>query len=769
MRVPLSWLREYVAFDLPLAQLAERLSVASAEVTAIERRGVPDEDGNLGLFRVGRVLEAVRHPNADRLQLCSVDVGEGEPTQIVCGAWNFGAGATVAVALPGAVLPGGLRLESRPLRGTVSHGMILSERELELGPDHTGILVLPEGEPGTPLADVLPIVEDVLDLDPTGNRPDLLSVYGLAREVAALTGAHLAPPPGREPDRAGEERVAVTVEDLRGCPRYVGRLFRDVALGPSPAWLRARLTFAGMRPISNVVDVTNYVMLALGNPLHAFDFDTLAGEQIVVRRARPDERLRTLDGQQRDLDGADLLIADAERAIALAGIMGGEETEVTHSTTNVLLEAANFEPVGILRSSERLRLRTEGSNRWEKGVDPHLAGQAAAFATELVVELAGARWTGDADIRGELPQPLPVRFRPERANAVMGLEAPAREQLALLARLGFSGHDRGQTPDMAVTVTVPTWRARDVTREIDVVEEVARFHLADVPFTLPLRREMVGRLTHEQRVRRRVEEALVGLGFSEVYTPSLVEGDADEAALRLPEPISVELAVLRTSILPSLVGAARRNLELGHEHVALFEVARVYRPRGEELPEELVRVAGISEGDFFRVKGIVEAICETLHVEPTWQPTRHELLHPGKAARTQAGIVGQLHPAVLSGTWAGFELDLARVAAATRDPVQYEDVIALPAVKQDLAFVVAEDVEAAALVAEARAAAGPELRAMRVFDVYRGEQVGEGKKSLAFRVVFQSPERTLTDEEGAALRERIVSALADRFGATLRG
>jgi phenylalanyl-tRNA synthetase beta chain len=768
MRVPVSWLREYVAFDLPLPELAERLSVASAEVTALERRGVPDEDGNLGLFRVGRVLEAARHPNADRLQLCSVDVGEGEPKQIVCGAWNFGPGATVAVALPGAVLPGGLKLESRPLRGAVSHGMILSERELELGPDQTGIIVLPEGEPGTPLADVLPIVEKVLDVDPTGNRPDLLSVYGLAREVAALTAADLAAAPGQDPDRVGAEPVAVAVEDLEGCPRYVGRLFRDVALGTSPPWLRARLTLAGMRPISNVVDVTNYVMLALGNPLHAFDFDTLTGGRIVVRRARAGERLRTLDGQQRDLDEADLLIADEERAIALAGIMGGEETEVTDSTTNVLLEAANFEPVGILRSSERLRLRTEGSNRWEKGVDPHLAGQAAVFATELIVELARARWTGHVDVLGQLPEPLPVRFRPQRANAVMGLDVPAGDQLALLGRLGFSGHDRGQSPDESVTVTVPTWRARDVTREIDVVEEVARFHLADVPFTLPLRREMIGRLTHEQRVRRRVEEALVGLGFAEVYTPSLVERDADEAALRLPEPISVELAVLRTSILPSLVAAARRNLELGNEHVALFEIAGVYRPRGDELPDEHVHVAGISDGDFFRAKGVVEAICRTLHVDPAWEPTQHDLLHPGKAARSSAGIVGELHPAVLEGAWAAFELDLGLLAAEARDPIQYENVITVPAVKQDLAFVVGEDVPAAALVAEAQAAAGPELRVMRVFDVYRGEQVGEGQKSLAFRVVFQSPDRTLTDEDAAALRARIVSALADRFGATLR-
>ncbi|MDQ3875328.1 MAG: phenylalanine--tRNA ligase subunit beta, partial [Actinomycetota bacterium] len=283
MRVPLSWLREYVRVDVPTSELAERLSVATAEVKAIERRGVPDDDGNLGRFRVGRVLEAAKHPNADRLQLCRVDVGDGEPRQIVCGAWNFGTGATVAVALPGAVLPGGRRLERAKLRGTVSDGMILSERELELGPDHTGILVLDDGEPGAPLADALPLVEEVLELETTGNRPDLLAVYGVAREVSALLGTDLAPPPGRDPERAGEEPVDVTIEDLEGCPRYIGRLLRDVRVRPSPPWLRARLTAAGMRPISNVVDVTNYVMLALGNPLHAFDYATLAGRRIAVR------------------------------------------------------------------------------------------------------------------------------------------------------------------------------------------------------------------------------------------------------------------------------------------------------------------------------------------------------------------------------------------------------------------------------------------------------------------------------------------------------
>jgi phenylalanyl-tRNA synthetase beta chain len=744
-----------------LDDLTERLDTSTAVVAAIERRGVPDVDGNLGLFRVGRVLEAEKHPNADRLQLCVVDVGESEPYEIVCGAWNFGAGATVAVALPGATLPGGLVLDRRQIRGRDSAGMILSERELELGEDHTGIIVLEGGEPGTPLADVLPLQDVVLDLEVTGNRPDLLSVYGVAREVAALFKLDLAEPPGREPERAGDEPVDISIEDFEGAPRYIGRLLRAVSISPSPLWLRARLDAAGMRPISNVVDVTNYVMLGLGNPLHAFDLARLAGGKIVVRRARPREKLRTLDGVDRALEPDDLMIADAERSVALAGIMGGEETEISEDTTDVLLEAANFEPTGLWRTAERLRMLTEGSNRWVKGVDPYLAEQAAVWATELIVKLTGGRWVGHTDVKAELPERPVVRFRPERASAFIGLEIASQEQHDILTRLGNEPRDGAYV--------VPTWRARDLTREVDLIEEVARFHLVDVPFTLPVRREMHGRLSRLQRLRRRVEDTLAALGYSEIYASSLVEEDPDSDALRLEEPISIELAVLRTELLPSLVEAARRNVEVGNERVALFEIARVYLPRGEgELPEERVHVAGVAEGGYLRTKGAVEALLDALHADATWTRTQHRLLHPGKAAHIEAGLVGELHPTQLDGVWGGFELDVESLAAVAREAVEYEDVLTYPAVRQDIAVAVDEDVEVGALVDAAHEAAGELLREASVFDVYRGEQVGEERKSVALHLAFQSPERTLTDEEAAELRGRIVTALAERFGAELR-
>jgi phenylalanyl-tRNA synthetase beta chain len=764
MKVPLSWLREYVEVEAGAAELAERLAIATGEVERISRRGVVDEDGNHALYLVGRVVEAGKHPNADRLQLCRVDVGEGEPRQIVCGAWNFGAGATVAVALPGALLPDGRRLERAELRGSVSDGMILSEKELELGTEAGGILVLPEPwAPGTPLADVIPLGEEVLEIELTRNRPDCLSVYGIAREVAALfPAAELRHPPGREPERGGDEPVDVAIDDPAGCPRYIGRLFRDVEVGASPPWLKSRLTAAGMRPISNVVDVTNYVMHALGNPLHAFDFDSLRGGLIVVRRARPREEFTSLDGNLRRLDPRDLVIADSEGAIAFAGIMGGLDTEVRDETTTVLLEAANFEPGTILWSSERHALRTDGSNRWEKGVDPYLAEQAATFATELIVELTGARWVGHTDVRAGLPEWPVVSFRPERASRLVGLEIPEDEQKGALERLGFEVSSGWK-------VTVPTWRARDVTREVDLVEETARIHgLEKIPFTLPLRSAMVGRLSKEQRLRRVVEDVLVGAGYTEVYTWSLVPEDPEPGAVRLPDPPTSDLALLRTTLLHGLVAAASHNVNMGSENIALFELARVYLPSGEQLPEERWHVGGIAEGGYFRAKGAVEAIHHALRVEPTFERARLDFLHPGKAARLDAGWVGELHPSLLEGEWGVFELDLATPFAHVPERIEYHDVITYPAVRQDLAFVVDDDVPAGELIAVAREAVGSELREVHVFDVYRGDPIPAGRKSVALHVAFQSPARTLSDDDARALRERIVAALAERFGAELR-
>ena len=763
MHVPLSWLREYVTVDATAREIADRLFTSAAEVERVLEVGVPDVDGNLGRFLVGRVLTADAHPNADRLRVCHVDVGEGDARQIVCGARNFEAGAAVAVALPGAFLPiFDQPLDERELRGQASRGMILAEDEIGLGDQHAGIMVLPSGsEPGTPLVDVLPIHDQVLDVTPTVNRVDLLSMVGLAREVAALLDGELHPPEPNDPTIVDAENVDVAVDDFHGCPRYIGRVFRDVAIGPSPQWLRSRLFLADMRSISNVVDVTNYVMHVWGSPLHAFDRAKLANGRIVVRRARSGEELRTLDGTQRRLDAGDLLITDGERAVALAAIMGGEDSEVTDGTTEVLLEAANFEPLGILHSSDRLALRTAGSNRWEKGVDPYLAEDAAIFASRLLVDLAGARMTGHVDVHDGLPPRPVVRLRPERSSRLLGIDVPPDAQRSTLRGLGFEvSKDWG--------VTVPTWRARDVTREIDLIEEVARPLLDRIPVTMPLRRHVQGRLTKEQRLRRVVEDTLVGAGISEAYTWSLVASDPSPNAIRLPSPMTSDQAILRTTIVPGLVEAAQTGVDAGSDHVALFEIARVYLPSGEQLPDERWRVAGVVAGGFAVVKGVIETLYSAVGLELRVERGSHALLHPGKAATTEAGWLGELHPALLEGTWSAFELDLETLFASVPERIVYEDVITYPAVLQDIAVAVDEEVEVGALVDAAREAAGDLLREASVFDVYHGEQVGEGRKSVAMHLTFQSSERTLTDDEAAKARGRIVASLAERFGAELR-
>jgi phenylalanyl-tRNA synthetase beta chain len=763
MRAPLSWLREYVTVSATTIEIAERLFTSALQVDEVSEVGVPDFDGNLGRFLVGRVLAVDAHPNADRLRVCQVDVGEGDARQIVCGAWNFDAGAIVAVALPGAYLPiFDHPLDERELRGQASRGMILAEDEVGLGDDHAGIMVLPEGpEPGTPLVDVLPIRDQVLDVTPTVNRVDLLSMVGVAREIAALLGGELHPPEPLDPEVVDREEVDVTVEDFDGCPRYIGRVFRDVAIGPSPQWLRSRLFLADMRPISNAVDVTNYVMHVWGSPLHAFDRTKLANGCILVRRARPGEELRTLDGTLRRLEASDLLITDGEHAVALAAIMGGEDSEVTEDTREVLLEAANFESLGILRTSERLALRTAGSNRWEKGVDPYLAENAAVLASRMLVDLAGARMTGHVDVQQGLPDRPVVHLRPERASRLIGLDVPPDEQRATLEGLGFEVSERWD-------VTVPTWRARDVTREVDLIEEIARPLLDRIPHTMPLRRHIQGRLTKEQRLRRVVEDTLVGAGLSEAYTWSLVAEDPSPDAIRLPSPMTSDQAILRTTIVPGLIEAARTGVDAGSDEVALFEIARVYLPSGVQLPIERWRVAGVLAGGFEVVKGVLETLYDALGLELRVARGSHALLHPGKTAETDAGWLGELHPTMLEGTWGAFELDLATLFDAVPERVVYEDVITYPATLQDIAVAVDEGVEVGALVDAAHEAAGELLREARVFDVYRGDQVGADRKSVAIHLAFQSPERTLTEEEATAARERIVAALGERFGAKLR-
>jgi phenylalanyl-tRNA synthetase beta chain len=812
MRVPLSWLADFVPLEgIAVETLAERLVLSTAEVDRVLRRGAPDVAGNHDLFRIGRVVQWQQHPNADRLRLCLVDVGEDAPRQIVCGAANFDTDDTVVVALPGARLPGAAEpLRRAKLRGETSDGMMLSERELELSDENAGIIVLPPVyEIGSHVRDHVALADTILELAPESNRADLLSIYGVAREVAALFDLELAPLPGRLPPVAGtrdtSELVTVAIEAPERCYRFTARGFDDVRVGPSPLAIRQRLAACGMRPLANVVDVTNYVMLGVGQPTHAYDAAKIPGRTLVARLARDGERITTLDSRERVLTADMLVIADGDGPSGIAAVMGAEGSEISEQTTSVVLEAANFERHGVQRACAALGLYTDSARRWMRGVDPHLAPLASAWAAELLVDLAGARMLpGDQDVVAHLPERPRIVLRSGRAERIVGTAIGDDEAVTSLGRLGFEPERVAE----GVAATAPTWRWLDTTREIDLVEEVARLHGLDrLPSTLPALAG--GGLTAVQRVRRRVEDALAGAGLQEAVTVTLVDqalvdaylGADDErrAMVGLANPLSAELACMRRTLVPSLLAAARRNRAAGREDVALFEVAHLYHPppggvSADHLADEPWTVGAVLAGrlggtswngdgretDFSCAKGVVEAVAARLGVKLGFAPIAPAHLHPGRAAHVTCagetiGEVGELHPAVverfdLEGRVAVFELDLDRLAAAAPARAVYATISKQPPVRQDIAVVVADTVAAADVVEAALATGAPLLVDARVFDVYRdAERLGAGHVSLAVRLTFQDPVRTLTEDEASAVRERVVAALAERFGAALRG
>jgi phenylalanyl-tRNA synthetase beta chain len=809
MLVPLFWLHDYCDPGLEAQALATRLDMTGTEVKRVQAHGVTA----LEHFVVGRVLTAQRHPDADRLTVCTVDVGDGDARQIVCGAPNVAAGQTVAVAGPGAVMPDGTRLKQAKLRGVESNGMILAEDELAIGPEHAGIMVLSDDHaPGTPLTEVLPIATDVLELEITPNRPDCLSIYGVARELHAATGAPLAPPlwaddagtPGEVPG------VTVDVRDDDLCPRFTARLFENVTIGPSPLWLKARLTAAGQRPINNVVDITNYVMLATGQPMHAFDFDLVAGGRLVVRRALDGETLTTLDDVERTFDSEMCIICDDAGPTSIAGLMGGERSEVSHATVRVLMEAATWNGPNLQRTSTRLGLRTEASGRFEKQLQPEQGMDGQALATILMTALTGARLVpGTVDVGGPGPEPATIRLRDARVARLLGTPVPRAEAAELLRRLEFGVEEAEDGLD----VTVPAFRRGDVTREADLVEEVARlWGLEKLPATLPSRRGASGRLEPEQRLRRRAEDALVGCGLYEALgwsfaAPDLVDrlripaDDPRHAAVALRNPMSEDQSVLRTTLLGSLLDVARRNRSRGMGHVRLFEVGAIYldQPRSGErtaaerrsdpLPEERLHLGALltgplrppswrdgepPEADLFAAKGVLAALMRAIRAPWAVERATEPFLHPGRSARVlvggePAGWLGELHPAVAR-DWdldggAGFELDLAALERAATYVARYEDLTSYPAVLQDRAWWFAADVPAAEVLATVREAGGPLLRQAEIFDVYpAGDRV-----SLAVRLEFRAGDRTLTDDEVAQRRETIDAAVAELLGGEPRG
>jgi phenylalanyl-tRNA synthetase beta chain len=810
-------LREYCDPGIDAGPLAERLAMTGTEVERVGVVGPPAAEG----FVIGKVLEREKHPDADRLSVCTVDTGDGDPRTIVCGAANVAAGQTVPVALPGATMPGGAKLGKAKLRGVESHGMILSAAELEVAEESAGILVLDDGPaPGTPLGEVLPVAEPVLELEVTPNRPDCFGVYGVAREVHAISAAPLAAEPWEEDAPAGGEGevgdyASVTVEVPELCPRFTARVFTEVTIGPSPAWLQARLSAAGQRSINNVVDITNYVMLLTAQPLHTFDLDKVSGGALTVRAAGEGEKMTTLDDVERSFDAETVLVCDNRGPSGVAGIMGGQVSEVSDATTRVLLEVANWNGTNILRTSRLLGLRSEASSRFEKQLHPELCMRAQRIASRLMVELCGAKLVpGTIDVAAETPAAQQIRLRGERVEGLLGMRIEQSDQIAYLERLGFAVEVDGAD----LVVGVPPDRHYDVTREADLIEEVARVHGIDqhLPSTLPGSTGQAGGLRRDQRLRRRAEDAMRDLGFDEIAGWSFTDpgeaerlripaGDPRAEGITISNPLSEDQSVMRTNLLGSLLNAAQGNLSRDVEQVALFESGRIYlsgeaavgplggaftgkRPAPFVEPQRLgCLVAGPltprswrgggEAADFFALKGALEGLAARLGVSLAFEPSGEPFLHPGRSAKLlvdglDTGWIGELHPLVCR-QWdldsaVGFEANLsALVDAASAGEETFEDVTAFPAVRQDLAVVVPDDVPAAKVRDAVLAGGGELLRAAEVFDLYTGKQLGEGHKSLALRLEFRAEDRTLTDEEVAAKRESIAAELSE-IGGSLR-
>ena len=796
MKFSLQWLRDFVDIDVSPEQLGELLSHSGTKLETLEQRGK-----EIHGVVVARVLDITDHPNADNLTLVEVDAGDDHTERVVCGARNFSVGDLVPLASVGARLPGGFEIGERKIRGEVSRGMLCSPMELGVSRDHAGILVLPtDAALGADVPHVLGLDDAIYDVEITPNRGDCMGMIGIAREVAALVGGELRMPSvDFTADADLGSPVAVDIQDSDGCRRFVAHYAEAVSIAPSPSWMQARLLALGVRPISNVVDITNYVMLESGQPLHAYDAAKLAGPRIIVRRAVEGEKQTTLDGQSRVMHPNDLLITDPEGLHGIAGVMGGEDSEVSDTTTTMVLECANFDHATVAFTMRRHGIRTEAGIRFERGADPEAPPWASRRAMKLMAEIVGARVS--ADVVDEYPTPWRPRsltLRPARTDQILGYSLPPNEQVGHLRSIEIDAN----LEDGVIAAQIPSFR-NDLQREIDLVEEVARLAGFDrLPATLP--RGDAGALEPAQAAERRVRRILVGFGLSEAWTSSfgspaeldMLGLDEDHPARRmvaLENPTSDEEPTLRTTLLPGLLRSAARNAAQRAESVALFEVARVYEPTRDPLPREELCLGAVFCGrhgttswrhpdqdwDFFSAKGVFESLLAAMEMPAVkWVPVSGMPLHPTRAASINfsgapIGVFGEVHPAVcerfdVPERTIVFEIGLDTLFASLPERARVEELSRFPAVYRDIALVVDEGVEAARIEDIIRRAGQPEVETVRLFDVYRGEQVPEGKKSLAYALNLRSHERTLTDEDADAVRDRILTALAERTGAQLR-
>lgn len=801
MKVTYNWLKEFVDFDLSPDELAHLLTMLGLEVDAIEHSGAGLDD-----VVVARVIERAQHPNADKLSLCKVDNGT-EILTVVCGAQNFQSGDTVALAQVGVTLPGDFKIKRSKIRGEESCGMLCSEKELGLAEESAGIMVLSTDMPlGTPLFAALGLKDTVFEIGLTPNRADCLSVIGVAREIAAKLGKKVryAPPLVVESGADIAATAAVEIVDADLCPRYTARYISGCTIAPSPQWLVNRLQAVGQRSINNVVDITNYVLMEYGHPLHAFDFRQLAGGRIVVKRAGEGEKFTTLDGQERLLTAADLTIRDGERAVALAGIMGGENSEIAPDTSNILLESAYFNPSAIRLTSKRLGIHTESSHRFERGADLQVVTTALDRAAALIAELAGGQVAKGLIDAFPAPQPLKtIVFRTARVRELLGIHLSEQAITAIFKNLEFAVAPAGEG---CLEVTIPSFRV-DIDREIDLIEEVARLHgFENIPMTMPVAAVFSDRIPRAQRLERQVRNQLVAEGFHEVINFSfssqsdiaklnLPPADRRSAAVALLNPLVDEHAVMRTTLLPGLLQTTARNFSLRNFNLRLFEMRRVYwiNP-GAELPDEPLHVAGIMTGlrtaegwnqgkeavDFYDLKGVVEAVA-TLFKLPalTFLPGGVEpFYHPGKSAAILCnsvllGTLGEIHPDVqeafeLDRNIYYFELDFAKLVALSAEVLPVTTPSRFPDTYRDIAMLIDNETTADAVVACIKGVKSDRITNVEIFDLYTGDKIPAGQKSLAVRVRYGSSERTLTDEEVNKIHQKIVAALASGLKASLR-
>ncbi len=803
MKVPLKWLKDYVKVTLPIPELAERLTLAGFEVSEIITTG-----SNWDNIFVGEITAIEPHPNADRLRLATVNLGKEQET-VVCGAPNLTKGDKIAFARVGAKLtdPDSGKVETlKPakIRGVESRGMICSERELGISESHEGILVLSKAAAvGTALADFLG--DTVLDIDITANRPDGLSVVGIAREVAAICGQKPNIPEITYAETSDpiEKQISIVIIDSELCPRYCASLITNVKIKESPTWLQERLIACGQRPINNIVDISNYVMLEYGQPLHTFDYDKLKGKKIVVRRAKEGEKFYTLDGNERQLGGDMLTIADGERTVAIAGVMGGLNSDVTESTTSILLEAASFNAASLHYTSHKLGLMSEASARFERGISAGLTIPALKHATQLIAELGGGKIAkGIIDVYPGKKESTPIPVRPERVKRLLGVEYSVDQIVKALQALGIEC----KTDGTKVTATTPFWRS-DIKIEEDLIEEVARVYGYDkIPTTLMRDEIPKPEANPEGELKKRIRRSLTGFGFQEVMTytlTSLQELSNTNAEAHTPEPMPVHIAnpmtadqeYLRSNLRSNLLTTLAANQRHEEGGIRLFEIGKVFLPRANDLPEEPEMLCGLMSGsrvekswlgegkanDFYDVKGAVEGLFQQLGVDVSFENCRDEGLHPARQTaiiakdnnkKVKLGALGEVHPKVaeafeVEGTVCLFEISIKALLPYATNEKMYKPIPRFPNIVRDMALVVDADVTNQQILDIIK---GFKLISeVILFDVYAGKQVAEGKKSLAYRLVYQSPDQTLTDETVNKVQEQVLAKLTKELGATLRG